>query len=82
LKPAASGAVNGKPALNDRATPPGRKCSSLGPSGRRVQPASNTQFEFDLSLTSHLDKMAISQHAGDTLKTIRFGFDRLNWGWI
>jgi hypothetical protein len=76
LKPAASGAVNGKPALNDRAAPRARNVPVWDRPAAGVQPAGNTQFEFDLNLTSHLDKMAISQHAGDTLKTIRFGFDR------
>jgi hypothetical protein len=60
-------------------------CSSLGPFGAKVQPASNTQFEFVLSHPGHLDKIAIPQQAGErlaSLKSIRFGFDRLDWGWI
>jgi hypothetical protein len=53
-----------------------------------VQPASNTRFEFVLKYSSDLDKIPISQHAGDvlhhhrlaSLKMVRFGFGRLNWG--
>lgn len=36
-------------------------------SGRQVQPASNTRFEFGWRRFSHLDKNAISQHAGEVL---------------
>jgi hypothetical protein len=39
-------------------------CSTLGPLAAKVQPASNTQFEFVLSGPAHLDKIAIWQHAG------------------
>jgi hypothetical protein len=55
----------------------------LGPFGGNVQRACNTQFEFDLSRSSHLDKITISQHAGyhlASLKIIRFGFDRFGLG--
>src|SRR5450755_2422968 len=63
-------------------------CSSLGPCRLAVQPASNTRFEFVLKYSSDLDKIPISQHAGDvlhhhplaSLKMVRFGFGRLNWG--
>jgi hypothetical protein len=48
-----------------------------------VQPACNTQFEFDLSHASHLDKFAISQHAGDaSRKRSDSGSAGLDWGWI
>jgi hypothetical protein len=53
-------------------------CSSLGPFGRKVQPASNTQFEFDWRHPGDLDKIPISQHAGDASLKTRFGFER--WG--
>jgi hypothetical protein len=57
-------------------------CSSLGPLGARVHPACNTQFEFVLNQPAHLDKNPIPQHAGDaSRKTLRFGFDGLDWGW-
>jgi hypothetical protein len=46
-----------------------------------VQPPCNTRFEFDLNLASHLDKIAILQHAGSaSRKTVRFGFEGLDWG--
>ena len=47
----------------------------------RVQPAGNTQFEFDLSSISHLDKMTISQHAGDaSRKMCQIRVDRFGLG--
>src|SRR5258708_19940753 len=53
-----------------------------------MQPASNTRFEFVLKYCSDLDKIPISQHAGDilhhyrpaSLKTVRFGFCRFELG--
>jgi hypothetical protein len=54
----------------------------LGPLGARVHPACNTQFEFVLNQPAHLDKNPIPQHAGEaSRKTLRFGFDGLDWGW-
>jgi hypothetical protein len=58
-------------------------CSSLGPFGAEVQRACNTQFEFVLRGLRHLDKIAIWQHAGDglaSLKTVRF--DRFGLGLV
>jgi hypothetical protein len=52
-------------------------------SAAKVQPACNTQFEFVLSHPARLDKIAIPQHAGDSLvspKAVRFGFDRFGLG--
>jgi hypothetical protein len=35
-----------------------------------------------LNQPAHLDKNPIPQHAGDaSRKTLRFGFDGLDWGW-
>jgi hypothetical protein len=48
----------------------------LGPFGGKVQRGGNTQFEFVLKCLPHLDKIAISQQAGEhlaSLKIIRFG---------
>jgi hypothetical protein len=76
-------AVNGKWNLRVAARPqPGNPiCSRLGPFEEKVQPAGNTQFESVLQRSRHLDKTAISQHAGGRITRdgqIRF---RQNWGW-
>jgi hypothetical protein len=76
LKPAASRAVNGKPALNGHATAPGRRMFQFGTFRQRVQPAGNTQFEFDLSRSRIWTKWRSRNTLVTHLKTIRFGFDR------
>jgi hypothetical protein len=58
-------------------------CSSFGGIASKVQPASNTSFEFDLIDLFYLDKTSISKHPASrlaSLKIIRFGFDRFALG--
>src|ERR1700722_12243601 len=60
-------------------------CSSLGPSGPKVQRGSNTPFEFDLRRPAHLDKIPLPQHAGEhlaSLNSIGFGSMGLDRGRI
>jgi hypothetical protein len=84
LKPVALTTVNGK---WYRSTPEGavrrhRLVPVWDRSVQGVHPARNTQFEFVLNQPAHLDKNPIPQHAGDaSRKTLRFGFDGLDWGW-